>query len=215
MGFVVVLGVHAGQQLGNGLLPVSDLVVDSGVEGFVLGGSGGVLGVQARVDGGDVSLATVVLTFGEVVDVGDLDLSRVVLGVSKVVEVGDLCLAGVVLALSPAVEGGDLGLTGAVLGVELALEFGDVDDASLVVLLLSLLQGLDLVLPQVVLPLHGGDEGVVVLPESFVVAAQTLDLRLAVIVGPDKSVDGILELVVEVVAGVVGGVQIALHGSFT
>merc|ERR1719412_825239 len=112
---------------------------------LVLGVTGGGLGVSSGVQGGNVSLAGVILALG------------------KVLEVCDLFLAGIVLPLGPAVQGLDLLLPGVVLRVELAVQLGNVRDAVLVVLLLPLLQRFDLVFPEVVLPLGGVDQSVVIL----------------------------------------------------
>ena len=77
-----------------------------------------------------------------------MSLAGVILSLGKVLEVGDLLLARVVLGLGPAVQSLDLLLPGAVLAVQFAVKLGNVCDAVLVVLLLSLLQGLDLIFPK-------------------------------------------------------------------
>jgi len=107
-----------------------------------------------------------------------VSLASVILLLGEVLEVCDLLLAGVVLPLGPAVQGLDLLLPGVVLGVELAVQLGDVRDAVLVVLLLPLLQRFDLVFPEVVLPLGGVDQSVVILPQGVVVSPQSVDLAL-------------------------------------
>ena len=66
-------------------------------------------------------------------------------------------------------------------------------------------------LPQVVLSLCGVDQGIVILPELVVVAPQSVDLRLALAVGTDQALDGVLQLTVERVAGVERGGQVSLH----
>ena len=85
----------------NGVLAVSNLLVDAVAEGLVLRRPLRVLLVDPGVDGGDVGLASVVLGVGEVLQVGDLLLASVVLRLGEVVQVGDLALARVVLRLGP------------------------------------------------------------------------------------------------------------------
>ena len=82
----------------------------------------------------------------------------------------------------------------------------------LVVLLLLLLQGPDLVLPEVILPLHGVLECLVVLLELLVVSPERLDLGLPLSIGPDQPHEGVLQLDVEVVAVVKGGLHVGFHG---
>ena len=94
--------LHANKtNLVDGILAVSDLLVDAVAEGLVLGRPLGVLLVDPGVDGGDVGLTRVVLGVSEVLQVGDLLLASVVLRLGEVVQVGDLALACVVLRLGP------------------------------------------------------------------------------------------------------------------
>ena len=58
---LLVLGVCPGCQLRDGVLPVSDLLVDSVAQRLVLGVPGGGLGVSSGVQGGNVSLGKIVV----------------------------------------------------------------------------------------------------------------------------------------------------------
>merc|ERR1712172_140144 len=136
---------------------VPDLGVDSVAERLVLGVPGGSLSIGACVKRGNVSLARVILALGEVLKVGNVSLASVILSLSKVLKVGDLLLA-------------------AVLRVQLAIQLGNVCDSVLVILLLSLLQGLDLIFPQVIFSLCGVDEGIVILLEGVMISSQGVNL---------------------------------------
>ena len=128
-----------------------------------------------------------------------MSLASVILSLGKVLEVGNLLLARVILGLGPAVQSLDLLLPGAVLAVQFAVKLGNVCDTVLVVLLLSLLQGLDLIFPkylwseyclcpqhnscvsiksspQVIFSLCGVDEGIVILLQGVVIAPQSVNL---------------------------------------
>merc|ERR1712147_497116 len=118
---LLVLAVSPGSQLGDGVLPVPDLGVDSVAERLVLGVPGGSLSIGACVQSGNVSLARVIFALGEVFKVGNVGLASVILFLSKVLQVGDLLLARIVLGLCPAIECLDLLLPGAVLRVQLAI----------------------------------------------------------------------------------------------
>ena len=137
-----------GSELGDGVLSVPDLGVDSVAERLVLRVPGGSLSISTCVKRGNVSLARVILALGEVLKVGNVSLASVILLLSKVLKVGDLLLARIILGLCPAIEGLDLLLPGAVLRVQLAIQLGNVCDSVLVILLLSLLKRLDLVFPE-------------------------------------------------------------------
>ena len=52
-----------------------------------------------------------------------------------------------------------------------------------------------------------------ILPELVMVRPQPVNLPLPVVVGVDQAHDGVLQLVVEGVTGIVGGVQVVVHGS--
>merc|ERR1712117_406439 len=82
-----------------GVLPVPDLSVDSVAQRLVFRVPGCRLGVGPGVEGGNVSLASVILLL------------------SKVLKVLNLLLAGVVFGLGPRVKRLDLLLPGAILGV--------------------------------------------------------------------------------------------------
>ena len=128
-----------------------------------------------------------------------MSLASVILSLGKVLEVGNLLLARVILGLGPAIQSLDLLLPGAVLAVQFAVKLGNVCDTVLVVLLLSLLQGLDLIFPkylwseyslcplhnscvsiksspQVIFSLCGVDEGIVILLQGVVIAPQSVNL---------------------------------------
>ena len=84
--------------------------------------------------------------------------------------------------------------------------------ADLVVLLLLLLERPDLVLPEVVLALHGVLEGIVVAPQLVVVAPQRVDLALAVVVGVEQGGQRVLQLRVEAPAVLERRLDLGLHG---
>ena len=50
-----------------------------------------------------------------------------------------------------------------------------------------------------------------ILPELVVVRPQPVNLPLPVVVGVDQTHDGVLQLVVEGVTRIVGGVQVVVH----
>ena len=52
-----------------------------------------------------------------------------------------------------------------------------------------------------------------ILSQLVVVRPQAVNLLLAVGVGVDQTHDGVLQLVIEGVARIVGGVQVVVHGS--
>ena len=65
--------------------------------------------------------------------------------------------------------------------------------------------------PEIVLPGGRALERVVILPQLVVVRPQTVDLLLPVGVGVDEPHDGVPQLVVEGVAGIIGGIEVVVH----
>ena len=143
---LLVLAISSGSQLSNGILSVSDLLVNSVTESLVLRVSGSSLSISSGVESSNVSLASIVLRLGKVLQVSNVSLASIILPLSEVLQIPDLLLPGVILRLGPAVQGLDLLLPGVVLSVQLAVQLGDVSNPGLVVLLVSLLQRLDLIL---------------------------------------------------------------------
>ena len=69
----------------------------------------------------------------------------------------------------------------------------------------------DLILPEVILPLHGVLEGLVSLLQLLVVIPERVDLVLPVGVGADQALEGVRQLLVEGVARVERCLQVGLH----
>ena len=66
-------------------------------------------------------------------------------------------------------------------------------------------------LPEIILPGGGALEGVVILSQLVVVGPQTVDLLLPLGVGVDQPHDGVPQLVVEGVAGIIGCIEVVVH----
>merc|ERR1719266_3230235 len=140
----------------------------------------------------------VILTVSKIVKVGNLSLAMVILTVSKIVKVGNLSLPGVILSLGPAVHSLDLLDPVGVLLVKLALNATEIGNPLVVVLGRPLLETFNLILSQIILPCCRAFKVVVVRSKS-------------VVVGIDQSLDCVLELLIEVVASLKGGVEVVVH----
>ena len=66
-------------------------------------------------------------------------------------------------------------------------------------------------LPEIILPGGGALKGVVILSQLVVVSPQTVDLLLPLGVGVDQPHDGVPQLIVEGVTGIVGGIEVVVH----
>ena len=66
-------------------------------------------------------------------------------------------------------------------------------------------------LPEIILPGGRALKGVVILSQLVVVGPQAVDLLLPLGVGVDQAHDGVPQLVVEGVAGIIGGIEVVVH----
>merc|ERR1719215_1972693 len=98
------------------------------------------------------------------------------LSLQPLVQRSNIGLAAVVFCLGKVVQSSDLGLAGTVLRVKLAVQLGNVGDAGLVLLGVLLLQGLDLVLSEVIFSLGRGDKRVMILSQVIMVRSEGIDL---------------------------------------